>query len=385
MDRRRFIQYAAAASAAFALPDLRLPWALAGDVDVVDVPGSIAADGSIDVTLALHDFVKSVPDGSTIRFAPGGSYRIEGTVEVWRRNSLTFDGRGATLFAATPGDPTAGHHRHRPLANRSHLKFIGGTDIDVRDLRITGANTTPGSFSPAYNSQHGILLAGVKGAVVQGCTITNVYGDSVYLGNERPGRINSPCDDIHIVGNTATGSGRQGMTVCYATNVWFDGNVIDNCGFAAFDFEPNSHQTPCSDIHVLNNTIGTHRAVFLAARGAAPVSNVVVSGNRSDVAALGIQAGHRHMRQGGWLVSDNVSTDKNGAQRYFGFTGMDDVTVRDNDVAARGAAVRINDCSTVRVTGNRFAGAKTALEVRQPGQRWYGGPSSDYLEQDNTL
>jgi hypothetical protein len=64
---------------------------------------------------------------------------------------------------------------------------------------------------------------------------------------------------------------------------------------------------------------------------------------------------------------------------------MDDVTVTGNDVAARGSAVRINDCTAVRVVGNRFAGAKTALEVREPGQRWYQGLSTDYLARDNTL
>jgi hypothetical protein len=170
------------------------------------------------------------------------------------------------------------------LANRSHLKFIGGSDITVRDLRITGANTTPGRFTHAYNSLHGILLAGVKGALIEGCTITNVYGDSVNLGNERPGRINSPCEDIFVVNNTATGSGRQGMTLCYRTNIWFVGN-----------------------------TIGTHRPCFLAARGRAPVNDVVVSGNSSTAAGLGIQAGHKHMRQGGWVVEGNHSTEKNGA------------------------------------------------------------------------
>jgi Right handed beta helix region len=383
MDRRRFIRYAVASSAVIALPEVVVPMGARASNEM-DVPSSIPADGSVDVTADLAGFIRSVPDGSTIRLPGEATYRIEGTVEIWRHNRLVIEGNGATLIASTPGDPSLGHQRH-PLANRSHLKFIGGSDITVRDLRITGANVSPGRFTHAYNSQHGIVLAGVKGALIERCTITNVYGDSVYLGNERPGRINSPCEDIFVMNNTATGSGRQGMTLCYGTNIWFVDNTIDDTGFTAFDFEPNSHKTPCSHINVIGNTIGTHRACFLAARGRAPVNDVVVSGNMSTAAGLGIQAGHKHMRQGGWVVEGNHSTEKNGAHRFFGFTCMDDVTVTGNDVAARGSAVRINDCTVVRVVGNRFAGAKTALEVQEPDQRWYQGPSTDYLEKDNTL
>lgn len=384
MERRRFMQYAVAASAALLVPDLWMRTARAG-TDVWDIPTSIPADGSADVTEDLAAYIRSVPDGSTIRFPAGGRYRIEGTLEVWRRDRLVFDGRGATLFASTPGNPEAGHGRHRPLANRSHLKFIGGSDLTVRDLNIIGANPRPGRFSPAYNSQHGILLAGVKNSIVERCVITDVYGDSIYLGNERPGRINAPCDGVQILQNTASGSGRQGMTLCYGTDIWFVGNSIDNCGFTAFDFEPNSQKTPCSGIHVIDNVIGVHRACFLAARGRAPVNDVEIRGNSSEVTALGIQAGNKGHRQSRWVIDGNSSANKQGARRYFGFTGMDDITVTDNDVAARGASVRINNCTNVRVTSNRFIGARTALEVREPGQRWFQGPSSDYHESDNTL
>lgn len=383
MDRRQFLQYTVAASAALLLPDLRGVSARAGS-DVWDVPDEIPGDGSANVTEELAAFIRRVPDNATIRFPPGARYRIEETLEVWRRNRLVFDGRGATLFASTPGSAAAAHGRHRPLANRSHLKFIGGNQITVRDLNITGANTMPGNFSPQYNSQHGILLAGVKESVVERCIITNVYGDSIYLGNERPGRINSPCDGVQILENTSSGSGRQGMTLCYGTDIWFVGNSIDNCGFASFDFEPNSRKTPCSAIHVVDNVIGNHHC-FLAARGRAPVDDVEIRGNTSEVTALGIQAGNRGHRQGGWLIEGNTSANRQGARRYFGFTCMDDITVVDNDLAAHGSSVRINNCTNVKVTGNRFIGARSALEVRQEGQRWYQGPSSDYQESDNIL
>ena len=381
MQRRQFIKYAISASAgALVLPELWSSPARARGKgsNVVLVPDTIAADGSIDVTGALASFIASVADGSTIRFPVGGSYRIEETLRVAHRNNLAFDGNDSTLFATTSG---SGHGD----ANRSHLKFVGGSQITVTSLNITGANPTPGVYSKAYNSQHGILLAGVKGAVVTGCTISNVYGDSVYLGSEVPGRVNSPCEDIQVLQNIATGNGRQAMTVCYGRNVWFVGNTIDNSGLTIFDFEPNTIHTPCSGIHVIGNTVGTHGAVFLAAKGGAPVNDVTVSNNTSQIEPLGIQAGHAHRRQSGWVVQGNVSPVSGNSSRYYGFTNMDDITVTGNSIVVPDSAVRINDCATVRVTDNVFTGASTALDVLRPGDRFYQGPSSHYMARNNTL
>ena len=136
---------------------------------------------------------------------------------------------------------------------------------------------------------------------------------------------------------------------------------------------------------MIGNTIGTHGAVFLAAKGGAPVNDVVVSGNTSQVESLGIQAGNPNTRQSGWVVQGNTSPASARSPRYYGFTGMNDVTVTGNTIVVPDSAVRINDCTDVSVTENDFAGAKTALEVLQPGDRWYKGPSSDYVEQNNTL
>src|SRR4051794_9831750 len=71
---------------------------------VYAVPADVARDCSDDVTAALTDFIQRVPDHSTIRFAHGGCYRVEGTLEFLGRNGLVIDGRHATIRATTTGD-----------------------------------------------------------------------------------------------------------------------------------------------------------------------------------------------------------------------------------------------------------------------------------------
>ena len=64
---------------------------------VYDVPSTVAKDCSTDVTAQLLTWIASTPNGSTLQFAPGACYRIEGTLEMRGRSGLTFDGNGATF------------------------------------------------------------------------------------------------------------------------------------------------------------------------------------------------------------------------------------------------------------------------------------------------
>src|SRR5438874_13361168 len=68
-----------------------------------EAPGSIASDCSRDVTQQLLSWIASVPDHSTLSFASGGCYRIDGTLELTDRDGLTFEGNNATFRASTTG------------------------------------------------------------------------------------------------------------------------------------------------------------------------------------------------------------------------------------------------------------------------------------------
>ena len=91
------------------LPDL---WSLpararGGGSNVVLVPDTIPADGSVDVTRALAGFIASVADGSTIRFPAGGA--IGSRKRCSSRIATGSSSMGtAPLFATTPGGEGGG-------------------------------------------------------------------------------------------------------------------------------------------------------------------------------------------------------------------------------------------------------------------------------------
>ena len=64
----------------------------------VMVPGSVAHDGSKNVTLLLQAVLDTVPDGGCLRLRPDARYRHNGTLKIRGRNDLMVDGNGAVLF-----------------------------------------------------------------------------------------------------------------------------------------------------------------------------------------------------------------------------------------------------------------------------------------------
>jgi hypothetical protein len=104
------------------------------------VPATIPADCSRDVSAELNAWVASVPDGSTLQFAPAGCYRVDRKLTVRDRNGLTFEGNGATFRAFTDG-------RELPPSEartRSMFTFWQGSNLTVRNTIVRGANPHAG-------------------------------------------------------------------------------------------------------------------------------------------------------------------------------------------------------------------------------------------------
>lgn len=117
---------------------------------------------------------------------------------------MIIGGNKAVLFATTTG-----------YRERAHLSIVGGSDIVVRNLRIRGANPNAGVSDAAYvadrEAQHGIQLHGPERVLIQRVTITDVYGDFVYIGRELRKKLSTwgmPSRDVTVVGNVFSRNGR---------------------------------------------------------------------------------------------------------------------------------------------------------------------------------
>lgn len=139
--------------------------AVSGTSDVT-VPASIPSDCSRDVSTELTAWIASVPDGSTLQFAPGGCYRADRTIAIQYRNNLTFEGNESTFRAFTSG-------RELPRAqarNRSMFSFWQGTNITMRNTIVRGANPnadmSDAAYVPALEAQTAYVVGGVENMVL---------------------------------------------------------------------------------------------------------------------------------------------------------------------------------------------------------------------------
>ena len=332
------------------------------------VPSSIPADCSRDVAGDVTNWIASVPNASTLSFASGGCYRIDGTVLVRNRQGLTFEGNGATFRAVVE----AGNGRH-------HWYVDQGSNVVLRNLVIEGADPTPGTFELAQEHQHGVYLFRVQGARLENLTIRNVHGDFVYVGHHN----GTPSRDVAVLGGSFSGAGRQGVAVVNGERITVDGTRLEKIGNSVLDLEPGPYDL-IRDITVRNTTVGDHRHLFLPSN-VVPASNVLIANNR----ILG-EVGDRwpdgpgsawptvDAAAGGsnWVVRNNdFARFESYALRFIGVSGVTVACNRIRWIYGTGAGVYASGGSTVRITDNRFVGGSGA----------YSGSASDVQQAGNSL
>jgi hypothetical protein len=320
----------------------------------VSVPASIDGSGAHDVTAALQRFLSGVADGSVVRLGSKASYRVDGTLLLDHRHNLTIDGNGARVFAKTRGGKT-----------RSQWYVLDGSNIVFRDLTVQGANPQGGTGEGAYvrklEHQHGFQIDGANGVQLDHVTVSDVYGDFVYVGRDgrRVASRNVWVHDSQFMRN-----GRQGISVVAGDNVVVERNHFTQTRRATIDLEPNARSWHVSRVFVLNNVVGPGRLLFVASHGQGPVDDVMIAGNRLQDHSLTIDvvAGGKK-RRSDWVVRDNTS-DTTVHARPMRFAGIDGLLIQNNRQRVDGAqpAVALSDDCGVRMTHNDFGPAGSRVK-----------------------
>lgn len=366
--RRRLVSRAAAGAAAALLLLGAVPTVASAAAATVEVPSTVAADCSVDVTPALNEIVAKARRGATIELAPGGCYRLDGSLLIRGKKDLTIAGNGASLEARTPGDK-----------DRRHVWVWGGKNLVVRDLTVRGANPTPGpeqGYNGARPFQHGFALQGVRGARLERVTVTAVYGDFVYVGPHlENGRWSR---DVVVRNSTLVEGGRQGIAVVAGKRVVIDRNEIGGAGQSLFDLEPNQVTQGAVDVRITRNRTGSARHFWLANKAVGTnIRDIVVKGNRmlTPTPGLVFVSGPADGFRGPMVFADNelqttgtVSDDGSRGAFYLG--RVQDVVVRGNRVVlptGRGMpVVQSHSSLDVVVTDNEFVNGGEELLVTGP-------------------
>jgi len=332
---------------------------------VRQVPASIVADCSVDVTGPLQQWIQSVPNSSTLRFGRKACYRIDATVTVAGRRHLTLDGRGATLQAVTPGDQ-----------GRRHLLFVDGTDLVVQNLTIRGAHPTAGAYRGSFQGdkafQHAFSFLGVTHARLDHVQAYGVFGDFVYIGSDGKGVWSR---DITVTDSTFQGSGRQGISITAGKHIVIDRNTVGGVGLSLIDLESNTPDGGALDVRITRNRTGAAKDFWLANKGVGTqIGDIVVEHNWMTEATgalifvYGPNVGYRGPFRfvDNQFIANNAAQDE-GSKGAFFLSRASGVLIRGNTVlfpVGKGIpAVENRDSENVVIENNTFTGAAGDLVI----------------------
>jgi hypothetical protein len=306
--------------------------------NAVNVPTSIDATGSSDVSSQLQAFINSAPNGSTIVFKAKGTYQLDEALRIIGRRNLTLDGNGARLNLPTVDQD------FNSIGIQVRDGSVGTT---IRDFVMVGNNSQAGTSDACCTREnnHAIAVLSATDTLIEGMDIRRTWGDCLYISRVAGGTW---ADGVTFRDSTCQLSGRHGVGIIAASQVRIVNNVFDEIGFDVIDLEPNQSSEGASDVVVRGNTIGSYAISsewdgwLMAACGpkdlGAVIRDVTVTGNtiEGNLAGWSGRTKALHFKICGergprlnFTVTDNVAQSAVDGPAMT-FTEVDGVTVSGN-------------------------------------------------------
>jgi hypothetical protein len=306
------------------------------------VPSSIDATGSRDVSDELEAFIRNAPNGSTIVFKAGGTYRLGNPLNVDGKKGITLEGNGATLKLTGPGN----------FDGAGIFVRQGSADTTIRNLSIVGNHSAAGTSDACCGreSQHAIGVFGSTNTLIEDVDISRVGGDCLYLSGHGTEFVWP--DGVTFRDSTCRLTGRSGVSVDAGKNIRVANNTFDQIGFMVVNIEPNGSHGGANDVVIRNNLVrsygltDTYATYFFAAcdapwGGGSVVRNVTVTGNTVEAS------------RSGWSGAINglntVVCGDDGPRANFTFTNN---TAKGTVDGATWGVMEFYDVNSVTVTGN---------------------------------
>lgn len=319
----------------------------------ITVPTSIDPTGATDVSAQMQAFFASVPDGAEVALPAGATFRMDSTLVLAGRSKLTIRGNGARFQAITPGDRA-----------RANIRILDSSDITIEDLTVVGANPAAGmgdaAFVSAKEAQHGIEAKSVVGLVLRRITVTDTYGDFLYLGRNEEHRWTS---DVQVLDSHFARNGRMGVSLSATRNVLIANSTFDQMRRATFDLEAHHPGFGVDGLTVRDNVIGQGRLYLIAAVGIADVNHVVFQRNTVSRPLDILQSSEDGSTQRDWQILDNTSSARAGNPNLAAmrFDHIDGLRVKGNrqsfDTWRPMVGAKVTSSCNVDYTGNDYPGA----------------------------
>jgi hypothetical protein len=318
-----------------------------------DIPASIPADCSVDVTEPIVSWIASVPNGSTLSFSPGACYRIEGTIEFRNRTDLRLQGNGATFRSFNP-----------PADQRAIWRVIDSSGVSFNNLKIIGSYATGGTFNSSLQHAHAIDLRGTS-ADIGYVSMSNLAGDCVNVGLGYTTALTRSSGTIHD--STCTGTSRNAVSLTAANDVLVTRVTTSRIGLTVFDVEPNIGSGWGSQRATFDhNTIGSYYLYAFAIIENGVVTNQAFTNNTVSGRGLRIgivDPGAQRIRPQNIAITGNTS-DSGQFPAAVEVHNVDTITITGNTVPlTSGTMVYLDNTCYPTVSGNSYSGGTSELTV----------------------
>jgi hypothetical protein len=317
------------------------------------VPTSIPADCSVDVTQPILSWIASVPNNSTLSFG-AGCYRVEGTLQLTGRSGLDFEGNGATFRSFST-----------PAPQRAIWRAIASSGLVFHNMTIQGSYANGGVHDPNLQWAHAIDLRGTS-AEVANVTMTDVAGDCVYFGLGYDS-VTPSSGSVHD--STCLRNGRNAVSVTAGKNILVQRMTTDKIGYTAFDVEPDYNVGAGSGsdgVTFDSNTIGSYYLYAYAIVENAPNHNETFSNNRLSGQPLRIgivNPGSHNFRPQSITIDGNSATLAQWAPA-IDVRNVDGITITGNTIPmTSGAMAALDNTCGANVSGDTYTGGSTEVSV----------------------
>jgi hypothetical protein len=227
-------------------------------------PATINSNCTGDVSQAMQNWLESLPTGTTVTAPAGACYLINEGIKLSGAAGLTISG-GTWKDTAVPQPGAA------PSALNPVIWLVGGTDIALENMTITGVN--PGGYTPAGAFVAGIRSDGVAGLDISGVSVDNVYGDGIELAplraaNDLSNVIVNATKDVTINDVNIFGAGRQGITLASVNDAQISSVRLAHIGLDVFDLEADQWNEGARNVTIDGCTSGAgNGGLFFANAG----------------------------------------------------------------------------------------------------------------------
>jgi hypothetical protein len=330
------------------------------------VPAHIASNCSVDVTQALHGWIASVPNHSTLVFGSNACYRIDGGMVISDRHGLTFEGNGSTFRVFTQGH-----------GQRANWILRGGSNLTFRNMIARGANPNAGLATNAYvrslEWQHAWRFRGTQGALLDDVQGYDVYGDFVNISfDDRVAYPGPPTRNVTVRNSRFERNGRYGFTVTHGEGIVFENNYLGDVRWSSVNVELNHSVDLGRNIRIEGNRFGPTLHHMFAAKGAGfseSVGDIVIRGNVMEpahmltcLAAISVRTPAADRFWAGWVIENNVFRTRNRGWAVE-LTRTREVVVRNNTMISGAVGgcgysepMRFMDSHNGTIMGNTIAG-----------------------------